>query len=597
MTSDMSPLRVCHVMSADLWAGAEVQVATLASYLARCPDVIVSAVLFNDGPLAAALRQAGIDVTIVDERRCSAAEIVKALTSYFHARQIEVVHTHRYKDNILATAAARLAGGARIIRTVHGLTEPLRGWQRLKCQALEIVDRFALERCASAVIAVSRHTASALITVGLNQQFVRQIHNGIDMVNIRATRSRDDLRRELGVPAGAPLVGTAGRLTAVKAQDDFLRAARLILTVNHDFRFVVVGEGPEETALKQLAVDLQIEDYVTFTGGRRDVYDLIAAMDAFVLPSIAEGVPMVLLEAMTLGTPVVATAVGGVPELIEHNENGVLVRPRDPRALADACTTVVSNQLWARSLAARAAETVAEGFSQEVNGSRVVDAYREVAATLTPGRPGALATETSVLGLARILTIALGAYVTRRGRRTLATGAARWRVRKLRHDPSPLMAALRSAKRILIVCHGNIIRSPFAARLVQQALHSQGRVSVVSAGLSAVAGRPPHPTAAQIATLHSVDLTGHAAAPIDAAAVQASDVIFVMDIAQLVAMRERYPDARRRTFLLTSLAVDAPLEIADPVDGDEVRFQVCFDHISTAVRPIVRTLCGSPVLQ
>ena len=154
------------------------------------------------------------------------------------------------------------------------------------------------------------------------------------------------------------------------------------------------------------------------------------------------------------------------------------------------------------------------------------------------------------------------------------------------------MAALRSAQRLLIVCQGNIIRSPFAARLVQRALHSQGRISVVSAGLAAVAGRPPHPTAAHIATAHSVDLSGHAASPIDAEAVRASDIIFVMDIAQLVAMQDRYPWARGRTFLLTSLAADAPLEIADPVDGDEVRFQVCFDHISTAVRPIVHTLGG-----
>ena len=590
-------MRVCHVMSADLWAGAEVQVATLAAYLARCSEVSLSMVLFNDGPLAAELRRIGIDVTVVDERGHGPVEIVNALTTHFRVRQIDVVHTHRYKDNILATAAARLAGSPRIIRTVHGLTEPMRGWPRLKCLALEIVDRFALGHCAAAVIAVSGHTAGALSSKGLRQPFVRQIHNGIDMVNIRSTHCRNDVRRELGVPADSPLVGTVGRLTAVKAQDDFLRAAQLIAPLHSHFRFVVVGEGPEERALKRLTADLGIEDRVIFTGGRRDAHDLIAAMDVFVLPSLAEGMPMVLLEAMTLGTPVVAAGVGGVPELIEHNVNGVLVRPRDPRALADACTTLASNQVWARSLAARATETVAERFSQEANGSSVVRTYREVAATPSPDQIRTGRAGRGVLGLSRTLTAALGAYVARRARRALATGAARWRVRRLRHEPSPLMDALRSAERILIVCQGNIIRSPFAARLVQQALRSQGRVSVLSAGLSAVAGRPPHPTAAQIAMTHSVDLSGHLASPVDAAAVQASDVIFVMDIEQLIAMHARYPEARARTFLLTSLAADAPLEIADPVDGDELRFQLCFDHIYTAVRPIVHTLCGAPVHQ
>ena len=607
MRLDAGRMRICHVMSADLWAGAEVQVATLASYLARCPDVSLSTILFNDGPLAGEIRRMGIEVTVLDERRQGAIEIVNALAACFRARQIDVVHTHRYKDNILATVAARLAGGPRIIRTVHGLTEPLRGWPRLKCVALEMVDRFVLRHCAAAVIAVSRHTAGALTMKGLHQPFVRHIHNGIDMVNIRATRSSNDVRRELGVGTDTPLVATVGRLTAVKAQDDFLRAARLIGTQDGRFRFVVVGEGPEEAALRRLATDLGIEDRVIFTGGRRDVYDLIAAMDVFVLPSLAEGMPMVLLEAMTLGTPVVATAVGGVPELIEHNVNGVLVRPRDPRSLADACITVASNRLWARSLAASARETVAEGFSQQANGSSIVQTYREITAIPSPEQTGPHPPDTGVFGLSRALTVALGASVMRRVRRAVATGAARWRVRRLRHDPSPLMNALRSAERILIVCQGNIIRSPFAARLVQQAVQNRaglavavaeaGKVSVVSAGLSAVAGRPPHPTAAYIATAHSVDLSGHAASPIDAEAVRASDVIFVMDIAQLVAMHDRYPEAHGRTFLLTSLATDAPLEIADPVDGDEGRFQVCFDHISTAVRPIVHTLCDSPVLQ
>jgi glycosyltransferase involved in cell wall biosynthesis/protein-tyrosine-phosphatase len=597
MPGGRRPLRVCHVMSADLWAGAEVQVATLTPYLARCSEVTLSVVLFNDGPLATELRRTGIDLTVVDERSHGAVAIVNALAAHFGARKIDIVHTHRYKDNILATVAARLAGRPRIIRTIHGLTEPMRGWPRLKCLALETLDRLALRYAAAAVVAVSRHTAAAMTSHGFSPLFVRQIYNGINMVNTRATRCRDEVRRELGIAADSPLVGTAGRLTAVKAQDDFLRAARLIATLHPDFRFVIVGEGPEESALKQLAGDLGIESKVVFTGGRRDVNDLIAAMDIFVLSSLAEGLPMVLLEAMTLGTPAVATAVGGVPELIEHNVNGVLVRPGDPRSLADACITVASNRLWARSLAASARETVAEEFSHQANGSSILQAYREITAIPSPDQTGTHPANTGVLGLSRALTVALGASVLRRGRRAAATAAARWRVRRLRHDPSPLTNALRSATRILIVCQGNIIRSPFAARLVQQALHSRGRITVVSAGLSAVTGRPPHPTAEQIATAHSVDLSGHAAAPIDADAVRASDVIFVMDIAQLVAMHDRFPEARGRTFLLTSLAAGAPLEIADPVDGDEVRFQVCFDHISTAVRPIVRTLCGSPVLQ
>ena len=169
------------------------------------------------------------------------------------------------------------------------------------------------------------------------------------MVNIRATRTRQDVRDELGVPPDSVLIGTAARLTAVKAQDDFIRAAQLMLARHPNFRFVLVGEGPEERTLKALARQMGIEGHIVFAGGRRDVHDLIAAMDVFVLPSLAEGMPMALLEAMALGTPVVATAVGGVPELIAHQSNGMLVPARDPGALADACVELALNRTRRRT--------------------------------------------------------------------------------------------------------------------------------------------------------------------------------------------------------------------------------------------------------
>jgi len=144
-----------------------------------------------------------------------------------------------------------------------------------------------------------------------------------------------------------------------------------------------------------------------------------------------------------------------------------------------------------------------------------------------------------------------------------------------------------------MVCHGNIIRSAFAARLVAKALGDREAVRISSGGLAAVAGKPAHPTALQLATARSVDLSRHAASPIAQETVAESDVIFVMDIPQLVTMRQRFPEARSKTFLLTCLAADAPLEIRDPVDGDESRFEACFDHISHAVSPIVGAIRGT----
>jgi protein-tyrosine phosphatase len=163
----------------------------------------------------------------------------------------------------------------------------------------------------------------------------------------------------------------------------------------------------------------------------------------------------------------------------------------------------------------------------------------------------------------------------------------------VRRDPSRLIAALASARRILIVCHGNIIRSPFAAALVAHALGpTRPHLAIASAGLDAVPGRPAHSHAVTAAEACEIDLRAHAATPLTREQVAASDVIFVMELLQLAAIGRRFPQARGKTFLLSCLAPEEPLEVRDPVEGDAPVFHACYDHISTAVRPIVRALAA-----
>jgi protein-tyrosine-phosphatase len=312
-------------------------------------------------------------------------------------------------------------------------------------------------------------------------------------------------------------------------------------------------------------------------------------MDIFVLPSLSEGIPMALLEAMALGRPVVATAVGGIPEIVTHTSNGLLIEPGDEQGLANACLDLAFDRTRAQAIGAAARETIEEAFSHEASGRAVVDAYREVVsgpATPAPGRPYNLDTWT----LCRELARGLLAYGWRRISHPIQTRIERRRMNWIRRHPADLTAALRAAQRILIVCHGNIIRSPFAARLIAQTLRSRARVSIASAGLEAVPGKPPHSTALEVATSRGVDLTGHTASPLTAEIVAASDAIFVMEADHLITMRKRFPAARAKTFLLTCLAADTPLEIQDPFAGDEPQFRACFDHISRAVDSIVLAL-------
>ena len=197
-----------------------------------------------------------------------------------------------------------------------------------------------------------------------------------------------------------------------------------------------------------------------------------------------------------------------------------------------------------------------------------------------------------------VSAIALGAGFARKvleyGARKAREAIERRQMNRIRRSPAALTRALKAGKNILVVCHGNIIRSPFAARSIAQALGDERSVSIASAGLEATPGRPPHPTALVTAAARRVDLSSHAASRLDPALVAKSDVIFVMEIPQLLALRQRFPEARAKTFLLSCLAPETPLEIRDPVDGDESVFQACFDHITRAVGPVVGALSQSP---
>ena len=587
-------IRVCHVMSADLWAGAEVQVATVAAYLAQRPDVMLIAALFNDGPLATELARIGVPVTVISEQRLGTPRIVEALTRVLRTHAIDIVHTHRYKDTAIGALAAGLAGVPFLVRTVHGHPEPMRGWASWRFRAYNTLDRAVLQWFADGMVAVSGGVAKSLEPLGGRYAPVVRLPNGIDLARVKPARARADVRHELGVAPDAPLIGTVGRLSPVKGHAHFLEAARRVLESEPRARFLVVGDGELRGELTALAARLGLDGRCRFTGSRTDVYDLMSAMDVFVLPSLDEGTPMALLEVMAVGVPVIASAVGGIPDVITDRATGLLVPAEDASALAEACVWYLRNGADAEAFARRARAVVASEFSHATNGDRLVDLYRDVMVRGSAGTirsrmqerfavlNGHRARTWDVMGPARRMVSSV--------RRRVAHVVARRRAQFYRQDPAGPRAKLQGASHILVVCHGNIIRSPFAARLIAQTLGPSRGITVSSAGLEATPGRPS-PLAPTLAASHfRVDLSGHAASAVTANAVTVADLIFVMDVPQLVEMRRRFPAARSKTFLLTCLAADTPLEVRDPVSGGEDICRAAFDHIVRALRPVLDEL-------
>jgi glycosyltransferase involved in cell wall biosynthesis len=359
MTESTSGVRVAHLIGGDQWAGAEVQVAHLLAGLAEFRDLELAAILFAEGRLAQELRRSGISVSVLNEQEFGLLGLMRGIRQVLRSHGAEVLHMHGYKESILGTVAGRWAGVRWYVKTEHGRIEPARGWEGVKMSLYRWLDHRVARGATDRVIAVSldlyRHLAASL-----PEGRVALIRNGLDPRRIAVTVAPAEIRRGLGISEHAPLFGSAGRLVPVKGLDYFLEAARALLEELPEAHFLIIGDGPLRSDLERRARDLGIAHAVRFSGFRADVLDVVNALDVFVMPSIHEGLPMALLEASALGKPIVASAVGGIPEVL-HDFQGWLVPPRDVAALTRACLTAVASGCdGGRGAAAKRANQIAE---------------------------------------------------------------------------------------------------------------------------------------------------------------------------------------------------------------------------------------------
>ncbi len=322
-------LRVAHVTLGLDVGGQE----KLLVEFARCADRrrfdlhFVS--LGGRGALAGDLEAWGWPVEALGEPSGFRPGLVLRLARLFRARRIDVVHTHDERPHIYGAFAARLAGVRRLIHTRHHgmafrLTPRQAGLVRL---AARLTDRF---------VCVSADSARQAVRHGVSPRTVRVLWNGIDLTQFEPPVHR----------GGGPVV-TVARLSPEKDIDTLLKAAALAAAEDAAFRLEIAGDGPCMADLRRTAAELGLNGCVTFHGQVRDVPALLARAGLFVLSSRTEGVSLTLLEAMASGLAVVATRVGGNPEVVADGETGLLVPPGDPAALA-AAILHLRRQAWER---------------------------------------------------------------------------------------------------------------------------------------------------------------------------------------------------------------------------------------------------------
>jgi glycosyltransferase involved in cell wall biosynthesis len=329
-------LGVCHIASGDRWAGAEVQIATLLKYLARDPGLHICAIVLNPGRLAEEIEQVGIPTRVIPEGEKGFREMVREAARFLKDRNVQIIHSHRYKENLLGAWVGRRCNVPHIIRTQHGLPEPHTGFRALRQGLIRTVDnlvmRFATDRVVSVSFEITAH-----LTQRIKPQKVVTIPNGVDLERMHSGLTTSQAKERLGIEHDCQVIGIAGRLEPIKRLDIFLEVAKIIAARRPTARFVISGEGREKPSLVKLARSLGIGDRVLFLGHRNDMYDVLRAFDVLLLCSDHEGLPTVLLEALSLGVVVVARAVGGIPEVVRDGVNGILVDSSDPRRVAEAC--------------------------------------------------------------------------------------------------------------------------------------------------------------------------------------------------------------------------------------------------------------------
>src|SRR5437762_3732478 len=314
-------------------------------------------------PLHAEAEAAGIPAVAVRMRGAHDLPALSVLRRLMKARAVSLIHTHSSVDSWLGALAAR------------SLRRPV---VRSRHVSIRIRSRLALVyRLADRVVTSGEAVRAIVVGAGLPAGRVVSIPPGVDTRRFHPGVSGKTVRDELGLATDQPLVGLVANIRGSKGHNVFLEAAREVLMRRPDARFLVVGDGVGRAEVRRRVGDMRLEAAVTLTGFRRDIPEVMAALDVLVLPSIrSEATSQVIPQAFAVGTPVVASTVGGSPELVRDGETGRLVPPGDARALAAAMLELVSDPARARALGRAGQQLAAECYSLDASMALTTSVYR-----------------------------------------------------------------------------------------------------------------------------------------------------------------------------------------------------------------------------
>lgn len=368
--TDTSRLKILHLLSGDLWAGAEVMAFNLLSRLCSYDDLDISVILLNGGKLADGLIDRGIPVRIINEHQYSFPKIAGQIRNMVAQDPPHLIHSHRYKENILAFLASLFRDGIKLVSTQHGLPEFHGKTASVSARIISSVNFRVLSRNFTTV-AVSADIHNALVSrFGFRKERVEIIHNGINLPNSGLSAAE----------SGSFVIGSSGRLFPVKDYPLMIDIAHAIVSGKHgNIRFELAGDGPEKQYLESRARHCGAKAHFDFKGHVDDMDSFYRGLDLYLNTSLHEGIPMTILEAMGHGLPIIAPAVGGIVEIIEDGKEGFLIGSRNPRDYAEKCLLLKNDRELRKRMARAAREKAERCFSAEIMAEKYYQLYRRLA--------------------------------------------------------------------------------------------------------------------------------------------------------------------------------------------------------------------------
>jgi glycosyltransferase involved in cell wall biosynthesis len=279
--------------------------------------------------------------------------------------KFDIVHTHTSKAGLLGRLAAKLARVPIIIYTPHG--HVFFGYfSSLKTKIFILLEKLA-SPLADKIVALTNGEKEDYISYKItSERRLAIICSGIDLNRFKELSSDEKLKikKELGIPENSLVVGTAGRLVPVKGPEFLIEASKIIVSKYPDTYFLFAGDGPLRQSLEKKACRMGVKENIIFLGWRDDIHKIISIFDIFVLPSLNEGMGRVLVEAMALRKPIVASRVGGIPDLVSQGKNGFLVPPKNPMELAEHIQLLLEDRGKREAMGSAGKETISN-FSKE----------------------------------------------------------------------------------------------------------------------------------------------------------------------------------------------------------------------------------------